>query len=194
MFDPTEDYLTPPLQGFRLVDGEYLPIEPVDGRLPSEVLGLHLEQDGRELRLYDPARRLRLLKPVERTILAEAIARDRLAQRTSGYAGKSKSFAAERAQVNEAVSVWRKASHSSAGLRPFLVAMYAAQLPSPGLGRNTNGGFLSRTRTPATPAIGGSVVRPVPPRPRLTEPLKVVLRAMVPMSCSDWASPAGDSE
>ena len=47
MFDPTEDYLEPSLQGFRLVDGEYLPIEPVDGRLPSEVLGLHLERDGR---------------------------------------------------------------------------------------------------------------------------------------------------
>ena len=29
------------------------------------------------------------------------------------------------------------------------------------------------------------------PRARLTEPLKVVLRAMVPMSCSDCASPAG---
>ena len=29
---------------FRLVEGEYVPIEPVDGRLPSEVLGLHLEQ------------------------------------------------------------------------------------------------------------------------------------------------------
>ncbi len=27
-FDPTEDYLKPPLQGFRLVEGEYLPIQP----------------------------------------------------------------------------------------------------------------------------------------------------------------------
>jgi Uma2 family endonuclease len=65
MFDPTEDYLDPPLQGFRLVDGEYLPIEPVAGRLPSDVLGLHLEQDGRELRLYDPARSSRVLKSAE---------------------------------------------------------------------------------------------------------------------------------
>ena len=65
MFDPTEDYLAPALQGFRLVDGEYLRIEPVDGRLPSEVLGLHLERDGRELRLYDPARGSRVMTPAE---------------------------------------------------------------------------------------------------------------------------------
>ena len=65
MFDPREDYLHPPLQGFRLVDGEYLPIEPVAGRLPSDVLGLHLERDGEELRLYDPARSSRVLKSAE---------------------------------------------------------------------------------------------------------------------------------
>ncbi len=54
-FDPTEDYLRPPLQGFRLVGDEYVPIEPVEGRLPSEVLGLHFERRGPELHLYDPA-------------------------------------------------------------------------------------------------------------------------------------------
>jgi Uma2 family endonuclease len=61
MFDPREDYLDPPLQGFRLLDGEYLPIEPVDGRLASEVLDLHLERDGYEVRLYDPVRHARVL-------------------------------------------------------------------------------------------------------------------------------------
>jgi Uma2 family endonuclease len=80
MFDPTEDYLEPSLLGFRLVDGEYLPIEPVDGRLPSDVLGLHLERDGEELRLYDPARHLRLLKPVEQRTVAEASAREAQAE------------------------------------------------------------------------------------------------------------------
>jgi Uma2 family endonuclease len=64
-FDPTQDYLRPPLQGFRLEGGEYIRIEPVDDRLPSEVLGLHLERDGRELRLYDPALGVRLLTPRE---------------------------------------------------------------------------------------------------------------------------------
>jgi Uma2 family endonuclease len=59
-FDPTEDYLRPPFQGHRLVDGVFESIIPVQGRLPSEILGLHLERAGTELRLYDPitARRL----------------------------------------------------------------------------------------------------------------------------------------
>jgi Uma2 family endonuclease len=71
-FDPTEDYLRPPMQGFRLVDGQYVPIEPVEGRLPSLVLGLHLERDGVELRLVDPATSRRLLSPRERAVKAEA--------------------------------------------------------------------------------------------------------------------------
>ncbi len=71
-FDPTEDYLHPPLQGFRLVGDEYVPIVPVDGRLPSEVLGLHLEQRGPELHLYDPATGDYLIPSRERARLAEA--------------------------------------------------------------------------------------------------------------------------
>jgi Uma2 family endonuclease len=54
-FDPTEDYMKPSMRGHRLVEGQYVPIEPIQGRLPSVVLGLHLERRGTELRLYDPA-------------------------------------------------------------------------------------------------------------------------------------------
>jgi Uma2 family endonuclease len=54
LFDPFEDYLKPPMQGYRLIEANYEPIEPVAGRLPSEVLGLHLERAGTQLRLYDP--------------------------------------------------------------------------------------------------------------------------------------------
>ena len=60
-FDPTEDYLKPPLQGFRLIEGVYAPIEPVNGRLPSEILGLHFERDGKRLRLFNPTTGIRLL-------------------------------------------------------------------------------------------------------------------------------------
>jgi Uma2 family endonuclease len=70
-FDPTGDYLKPSLQGFRLSDGDYVPITPVDGRIPSEVLGLHLEQHGTEVRLYDPRTRSLILKPGERVSAAE---------------------------------------------------------------------------------------------------------------------------
>lgn len=55
LFDPMEEYLHPRFQGFRLWGGTYRPIKPMGGRLPSRVLGLHLEADGDLLRLYDPA-------------------------------------------------------------------------------------------------------------------------------------------
>jgi Uma2 family endonuclease len=71
LFDPRAEYLKPPLQGFRLVGGDYTPIEPIDGRLPSQVLGLHLERDGQQLRLYDPATGTRLLTRLERQQAAD---------------------------------------------------------------------------------------------------------------------------
>ena len=45
LFDPRAEYLDPPLQGFRLIGGEYVRTEPIAGRSPSEILGLHLERD-----------------------------------------------------------------------------------------------------------------------------------------------------
>ena len=72
LFDPTEDYLEPSLQGFRLIDGDYDPIKPVRGRLPSTVLGLHLERSGAELRLFDPRTKRWLATPRERAELERA--------------------------------------------------------------------------------------------------------------------------
>ena len=66
LFDPLDEYLKPRLQGYRLVEGQYRPIEPVDGRLPSEFLGLHLEPDAYLLRLFDPRTGRRLLNRLER--------------------------------------------------------------------------------------------------------------------------------
>jgi Uma2 family endonuclease len=70
LFDPFEEYLKPSMQGYRLIDGQYVAIAWEGGRLPSDLLGLHLERDGSVLRLYDPATRRRLLTPQER--VAEA--------------------------------------------------------------------------------------------------------------------------
>jgi hypothetical protein len=53
LFDPRADYLQPRVKGYRLRNGEYIPIEPVAGRLPSKKLQLHLEAAGQELRFYD---------------------------------------------------------------------------------------------------------------------------------------------
>jgi Uma2 family endonuclease len=67
LFDPFGDYLKPDrLRGFRLRKGEYVPISLVDGRMPSQVLGLHLERDADTLRLYDPETKAWLLTPDER--------------------------------------------------------------------------------------------------------------------------------
>jgi len=72
LFDPKGEYLDPPLQGHRLREGKYVPIEIVEGRLPSEVLGLHLERDGEWLRFYNPATGLWLPTPEEREAALEA--------------------------------------------------------------------------------------------------------------------------
>jgi Uma2 family endonuclease len=55
LFDPLAEYLDPPLQGYRLRQGGYRRMRPLKGRLPSQVIGLHLEANGDELRLYNPA-------------------------------------------------------------------------------------------------------------------------------------------
>jgi Uma2 family endonuclease len=65
LFDPFGEYLTPQLQGYRLLRGAYVPIKPVAGRLPSKILNLHLEPSGRWLRLYDPVSGQWLLNPAE---------------------------------------------------------------------------------------------------------------------------------
>jgi Uma2 family endonuclease len=75
LFDVKGEYLTPPLQGYRLVDGVYLPMEPVNGRLYSGQLGLELVAEQSRLRLYDPERGEWLLTPAENRVRAEMEAR-----------------------------------------------------------------------------------------------------------------------
>lgn len=65
LFDPREEYLRPSMQGFRLENGLYVRIEPVGERLASEVLQLHLERRGSELRLWNPASGIILPTPQE---------------------------------------------------------------------------------------------------------------------------------
>ena len=57
LFDPREEYLDPPLQGFRLAGGpgsEYRPVPPeADGSLVSPALGIAFRREGEGLRLFD---------------------------------------------------------------------------------------------------------------------------------------------
>jgi Uma2 family endonuclease len=72
LFDPFGDYLKPRFQGYRLRGGRYVAIRPVQGRLPSQVLGVYLEAQGEWLRFYDPSLGRFLLTPEEARQQAEA--------------------------------------------------------------------------------------------------------------------------
>jgi Uma2 family endonuclease len=71
LFDPFGDYLDPPLQGYRLRQVAYVPIKPMQGRLVSKTLGLHLEAQDSNLRLFDPDTGQVLPTPQERVAEAE---------------------------------------------------------------------------------------------------------------------------
>ncbi|MGL6096597.1 MAG: Uma2 family endonuclease, partial [Fimbriiglobus sp.] len=53
LFDPLDEYLDPPLLGYRLVKGEFQPINPVGGVLASKALGITIARDGPRLILRD---------------------------------------------------------------------------------------------------------------------------------------------
>ena len=56
IFDPLFEYIEQQLMGYRLIDGEFVPITPdIDGDLHSEELGAILSIDGSLLRVVDPA-------------------------------------------------------------------------------------------------------------------------------------------
>src|SRR5262249_20730633 len=74
-FDPFGDYLEPRLQGYRLRGQRYVHIRPIAGRLPSQVLDLHLEAHGDRLRFYDPSAGHWLPTPDEARRHAEAARR-----------------------------------------------------------------------------------------------------------------------
>ena len=89
MFDPTGDYLTPHLRGFRLHEGEYRPLPSVTMagvglNLHSEALGLDVRLEvGEKLRFHNPATGQDLLS------YEEAQARIR-AERTAHQATKAR--------------------------------------------------------------------------------------------------------
>jgi hypothetical protein len=111
-FDPTEDYLKPPLQGFRHVHGEYVPIEPVSERLPSQILGLHLERDGHQLRLFDPVTGTRLLTAAERSAIAERRAADERNRAESAESAQQR-LAAENERLRQEIEALRRLSGTS---------------------------------------------------------------------------------
>jgi Uma2 family endonuclease len=69
-YDPTADYLKPPLQGYQLIDRNYVPLPATslsngDLSVTSTVLGLELHLEQGELRFYNPATGEKLLTHAE---------------------------------------------------------------------------------------------------------------------------------
>lgn len=114
LFDPLEERPgVKALRGFRLVDGHYEPIPEIDGRLPSEVLGLHLEADDERLRFYDPRRGIYLRSPVE---VREALAREESERRSAEAraAWEAEARAKAEAQARQAEAQARQAAEARA--------------------------------------------------------------------------------
>jgi Uma2 family endonuclease len=66
VYDPLGEYLRPPLQGYRLHEGEYQRLPPAgEEGLTSQVLGLALRVEAGRLRVVDLATGERLLTPAE---------------------------------------------------------------------------------------------------------------------------------
>jgi hypothetical protein len=109
LYDPTADYLRPPLQGHRLTDNRYVRIEPdASGRFLCRELGLWLRLEDSELVMYDCDSGQRLLTEAEEkdaAYLAERAARE--AERAAREAERAAREAAEaelnrlRAKLNE---------------------------------------------------------------------------------------------
>jgi hypothetical protein len=114
LFDPKQEYLTPSFQGFRLRSGRYVSIEPVAGRLPSEVLGLHLEREGVFMRLHDPATGQKLLTSWESLSVTEAALRKAEAEKRQAEAEKRKAKAEKRQAEQERLLMAKALSEAKA--------------------------------------------------------------------------------
>ena len=97
LVDPEGTLLTPRLQGFRLVEGKYAPIDPVQGRLRSEILGADIVEESEELHFYDSVTGERWLTPTE----AEAVRADREAVRAEQASAQVRQASAQARQESE---------------------------------------------------------------------------------------------
>ena len=76
LFDPVGDALKSRLLGFRRVRGRYVPIERVNGRVPSAVLGANLVEAGECVHFYDAVTDERWLGHLEAALAAQAKAEE----------------------------------------------------------------------------------------------------------------------
>lgn len=102
LFDPTRDYISTRLSGFRLAGHEYLAIQDnARGYLPSEELGLEFLVQGSELRIFNPQTGtiFPTVEELERTARLEAQRANEEAQRANVEAQRAETFEAEIARL-----------------------------------------------------------------------------------------------
>ena len=89
LYDPLGEYLRPPLQGYRLHEGEYQRLLPAgEAGFTSQVLGLELRVEAGRLRVVDPMTGERLLTPAEALAARRAEATARRAEATARRAAE----------------------------------------------------------------------------------------------------------
>ncbi len=103
LFDPYEEYLHPPVQGFRLQTGRYqpIPLEP-DGSLLSRTTRVFMRPEGNRLRLIDAASGEVLLWPEEFEANAERDSKARAEAEARAFAEASARAEAEERAFAEA--------------------------------------------------------------------------------------------
>ncbi len=131
LFDPRDRSLAgTSLCGYRLIHDQYELIPKTGGRLASEVLGLHLEPSGEQLRLYDPQRALYLRTPAE---IRDALKREsaaRLAAEAQAERELASRLAAE-AQAERELSARLAAEAKVEQLKREIEAIRRTTLPDP---------------------------------------------------------------
>jgi Putative restriction endonuclease len=96
LYDPLGEYLRPPLQGYRLQQGEYERMLPGDqGQLVSQTLSLELRLQDGQLLVVNPATGERLLTPAEAHTARRTEAEARQAEATARQAAEARAAIAE---------------------------------------------------------------------------------------------------
>jgi hypothetical protein len=96
LYDPLGEYLRPPLQGYRLHEGEYERVLPGDkGELASQALSLVLRLEEGRLRVVNPVTGERLLTPAEALATRRAAAESRQAEAAARQAAEARAALAE---------------------------------------------------------------------------------------------------
>ena len=136
LFDPRERTLAgASLVGYRLINGQYEVIPKTDGRLVSEVLGLHLEASGGQLRFYDPRRGIYLPTPqeireaLEREAAARAIAEAQAQREREAREREAAARAAAEEQAQREAAACAAAEAEAERLRSEIEALRRAAPP-----------------------------------------------------------------